>query len=707
MSYQGRCPVMRALAATLVLLSAPLAWAQGAAGVLAGKVTDAFTGLGVPDVEVALSGPAAATTHTASNGGWRLVALPDGHYQIRIRRAGYAGRTVEADATVYPGAPALTIALEPVPVSLDAIVVTAARREQKLKDAVAAIELVTRSEIEASGAQDVGTVLTEQTGIQLDGGTPAGTGAYLQGMGDQRVLVLLDGQPLTGRINGNFDLSRFSTAPIDHVEVVKGPQSTLYGSDAMGGVINIITRGAGSGPFAMNLSTVAGTQGMFTLNGGLRGASGAFGYSADLGLQQTSLASGVAGSSGTQTERYDADAAARWSPDSAFALTASVLGVVEKQRYLTGQLYNFGDNQQWAGRVGAAFTGSTVRVSPLLYLSSFDHLSRASTQPQPASDSGANDVQQLVRLEVPVTARFGTTTLDAGLDLQHTSEEAARIPGGRRTINSAEPYAQGTFTLGDWSLVPGFRASYSEQWGTAITPRIAAMWRPTPPLALRLSLGTGYRAPDFKELYIDFVNAAYGYAVVGNPKLQPEHSVGAMADLEWAGTRYYGRANVYYNRFRDFIEYVGPDALGVYTYANVAQGTTNGVELEGGVTAGPLKLDAGYAYLRTHDDVTGGALLGRPAHSARITAGVGINSWLSANATGLYTGATPTQEDPTGQVTATRPAYTRFDLRATARLPLSLQLVAGVNNVLDKQLGALWPGYTGRAVYAGVSWSTQ
>src|SRR5690606_1893325 len=101
---------------------------------------------------------------------------------------------------------------------------------------------VSRETIEATGAADLAAVLTEQTGIQFQAGMPSGAGIMLQGLSSERVLVLVDGRPLTGRIAGNFDLARIPSDIVERIEVVKGPQSALYGSEAMGGVVNIITR---------------------------------------------------------------------------------------------------------------------------------------------------------------------------------------------------------------------------------------------------------------------------------------------------------------------------------------------------------------------------------------------------------------------------------------------------------------------------------
>ena len=101
---------------------------------------------------------------------------------------------------------------------------------------------MTRDDIRRAAATNLAAVLTQQLGLQTASGSPAGTQVLIEGLGDQRVLVLLDGQPVAGRVGGVFDLSRLPASIVDRIEVVKGPQSVLYGTDAMGGVINVITR---------------------------------------------------------------------------------------------------------------------------------------------------------------------------------------------------------------------------------------------------------------------------------------------------------------------------------------------------------------------------------------------------------------------------------------------------------------------------------
>ena len=118
--------------------------------------------------------------------------------------------------------------------ALDAMVVTASRRLQRVSDAPVTTEVISRVEIERSGAQDLNALLTQYVGVQPEPSVAGSGGVQIEGMSSQHVLLLVDGQPIVGRIDGELDLSRVPAWMVDHVEVIKGPLSTLYGSSAMG-----------------------------------------------------------------------------------------------------------------------------------------------------------------------------------------------------------------------------------------------------------------------------------------------------------------------------------------------------------------------------------------------------------------------------------------------------------------------------------------
>lgn len=688
MSTAHRLPRLL-LAAALAALPARAA-AQAA---LRGTVVDGETGAPVAGAVVRLTSRADSAL-TSSDGRWSLASV-DGTARIEVRRMGYATRRVVAG----PGE--MRIALAPGAVGLDAVVVTASRRLQRLGDAPAATEIVTRREIEDTGASDLASVLTEQTGVQLHGGHPAGAGAMIEGMGSERILILLDGQPLAGRISGELDLSRIPAWMAQRVEVVKGPQSTLYGSEAMGGVINVITRPLPSRGWQGGVQLTAGTQGRMDGAATLATRAGRLGLGADVTRRSVELTAGQGGSTGALSEDLDGLLKASWDASAALRLDAGGALWNQEQRWGAGQLFQFARNQQREARAGAAWTAGHHRITPLVHLSEFEHRSRAATVTNPGDDGWTRETQGLLDAEVLYAGTFGRHAVDAGIEGRRERIVSDRVEGEKRTLHSVEPYAQLTLSGARWSVVPGVRMAWSEQWGTHWTPRVAAVFRPLPALALRASVGRGYRAPSFKELYLDWVNESAGYAVHGNPDLTPETSTNLTAGFEWAPGDVYLRAQAYNNRFSDFID-TRETAAGTaqYTYLNVQDGRTRGIEAEAGIQRGPARAEVGYGYLDAVDLSTGLRLPERPAHSGRLALGYAATSWLRGTLTGVYTGAVDAQPE-TG--TAARGAFLRWDLHLTQSLPRGAELTLGADN-LFAQHADNWPGFTGRRLYLGLGW---
>lgn len=716
------CPVLGVvLSSCLLCCAASAARAQDSAKTDAelrttvhGRVLDAATGQGLEGAEVVATSDAdTAYARATAGGSWRIAIAGNGRYTLHARMLGYAPREIawqrsDPDPDPDPAAGSLDIRLRPVPLSLDAVIVSAARREQRLADAVVTTEIISRSDIEQSGASDIASALIEHTGIQLDGGTPTGAGIQLQGFGEQRVLVLLDGQPITGRVNGNFDLSRLPAAMVERVEVVKGPQSTLFGSDAMGGVVNIITRSPVAAPATGSLQLTAGSFGRRDADATITGSEGRLGYSLAGGYRHLDLTPGFAGDAYTRSERWNGRARLSWAASSDVSIEAGLLGVNDGQRYRTISSFQFADNDQLGARVGATWQKGSHRFTPLFYLSRFEHLSRSSNTLRPASDSGARDVQQLAKVELMYSGVIHGATMDAGVELRRERLTADRLKGGsERSLDAVEPFVQLTLGSDALSVVPGIRMSWSEEWGRTATPRLAVLYRPVPGggLALRASIARGFRAPGFKELYLDYANAAAGYAVRGNPTLRPESSINTSLGIEWAGQRLYARATGFHNSFSDFIEtFAVTGQPGVFSYGNIASGRTAGIELEAGVTAGRARIEAGYAYLSTRDDATRTPLLGRPEHSGRLSASYAAWDGFRASVAGTITGRVPIQRDAAGNVIEMRRAFPRVDIHARQALLNGVSLAVGVDNALDERMGDEWPGFTGRTVSVGLTW---
>ncbi|MCU0617582.1 MAG: TonB-dependent receptor [Gemmatimonadaceae bacterium] len=424
---------------------------------------------------------------------------------------------------------------------------------------------------------------------------------------------------------------------------------------------------------------IGGSQGRRDLHGSLLRGGERIELGLDIGSRAVQLAPGIANDQDTNAERLELAPQLRVQLGDGWRAEAGGLFITEQQRYRTGQLFRFADRDQLAARAGLTWQRGDARASALLYRSRFDHFARASTLDRPQGDVGDRDRQVLTELELTYNDAFSTlgtnAVIDAGLELRREEIVADRVQGLRRHFDMAEPFAQLTLGDGPLMLTPGARFTWNERWGQFVAPRLAALWRPTTRLNVRATIGRGFRAPDFKELYLAFANPQAGYAVQGNEELRPESSTSAQLNVEWAAERLYVRGSLYENRLRDFIEFVESSTPGLFSYGNVSQARTRGVEGEFGVTAGRVRVSVG-------------RLLG-----------------ARASATLVHTGATPMQRDLAGAITATQPDFTRVDLRAVRPIGGGLELALGVDNVSNRQLGPQWPGFTGRLWHAGVTWT--
>ena len=515
---------LRLAVAALSLSVAAVARAQDTPGGLRGVVreADGSPAIGAEVVVTARDGSARFRAIAASDGTWSIVPLPSGTYAVEIRALGF--RPWRGDAVVGPGVATLpTVNMERAIVPLDAVVVTAARRLQKLADVPVPTELITREQIERSGASDVAQVLLEQTGIEIQGGHPVGTGVYLQGLGDQRVLVLLDGQPVVGRLAGMVDISRIPVVGIERIEVVKGPQSTLYGSAAMGGVVNIVTRPTPDERIEAEATLTGGEQGRREGAARLGWGNEHFGLTAEIGRRSNNVIAGNSDSADASTASWDAGLKTDVRLGST-ALQVALNMVDEQQQWRDAPLYYTYDNLQWSARTSLKWKEGPHRLEVTGYAAGFDHLSRRSNEPTPLEGSGTNETQGLLKLEGLYGLSAGRHALDLGLALQQDRIRSDRVEGYARDQTLFEPFAQYGIDVGVLGFLTGARVSSSSQWGTAVTPQLSVRWRPAQSVTVRGSAGRGYRIPDFKETAITHVNTPSGYVVFGNPLLEPEHS---------------------------------------------------------------------------------------------------------------------------------------------------------------------------------------
>ncbi len=520
------------------------------------------------------------------------------------------------------------------------VVVTATRSEQELESVAIPVTVITKQQIERQGAMRLNEVLEEQTGLAIM--HDHGVGVQLQGFAPAYTLILIDGEPVIGRTAGTLELTRFTVANIERIEIVKGPSSSLFGSEALGGVINIITKQAEE-PLKISLNTRYGSFNTADISTILEGNVGKLSASLILNRNNSNGYDLTPESeSRTTPEFYNytvnpklcykfSDAtmlafSARWFTESQQGISQAGARLIDSRQSLLD--WNLSTN------LTHKFTPS-LKTSVRLYNSRYENnFSDTYRDDGSLFFSGTFD-QYMHKLESQtdwVMSAKNSITLGAGyIDERVTAD---RIYGGTRTMNTVYFYAQDEFIpISQFNLTASFRYDRNSDFGAQLSPRIAMLVKPMNWLAIRASVGSGFKAPTFQQLYLDFTNAAAGYSVFGstnvresmsrlqqsgqiqsillNPnqleQIRAESSIAFNLGADFNPSQSLSfKVNVFRNNVRDLIA-TQPIAVrtgggSIFTYFNLNRVFTQGVETE--FTFKPFAnwtLSAGYQLVDVKD----------------------------------------------------------------------------------------------------------
>ena len=610
-------------------------------------------------------------------------------------------------------------------VALEPIVVTATRTPQYLNDTPVITNLITRAEIEATGAENIGEVLEHTAGIIIhrDG---HGDGVQLQGLDSEYVLILVDGEPQVGRIAGKLDMARLAVENVERIEIVKGATASLFGSAALGGVINIITRKATT-PFSVQASQNFEQNSTFDSRGTLELQRDKLNTLLTLSHNRRSP---IDLDTSDLTTTIDGYANVTGSARTEYQLTSATNLILSGQYFTQNQegisesgpitFDRLGDIENFSGglRVEHEFGKNTQRtptslLTGKLYATRYDDESTVIDRETAAVSSQNLTIQDLVKGEV----QFNTTIwekhqLTLGGDVVFENLESQRITGGERDIFTNSLFAQNQFRpISAFILVIGGRLDNHSEFGTHFSPKLSAMYRMTDDLRLRFSYGQGFRAPDFKNLYLDFTNVTAGYQVLGNPSLQPESSHNWNLGLEYEiFDGLLGRIHAYRNDLSNLIEAerVGTSVAGgsKFEYQNISRAYTEGVDVEAVIgSMGGFTSAIGYAYLRGADKETGLPLLNRSTHSGTLKlAYLHPNSGVQVDLRGRYASQWGFFDDGDKVLEPEElaPSYWVWNIRASKTLFKMFKASVGCNNIFDFKIPTFYT-FTGRSFYGGLS----
>lgn len=537
--------------------------------------------------------------------------------------------------------------------SLDEVVVTATRNERPMGALPLPVTVISGKQIQQMGSLRLNDVLREQTGLAIV--TDHGQGIQVQGFGPDYTLILVDGEPLVGRTAGTLDLTRLAVGNIKQIEIVKGPSSSLYGSEALAGVVNIITqtptqtRGSLSARYGANHTSDFSADVSKQWAVGQSGKLGIYAF----GDRYQSAGYSLSPETGSQTvapfTNYTANG--RLTYEFSPKLKLSVSG-----RYFTeAQTNDFLINS--ATHVSGPGSVRDYNLNPVLthqlsanwkliyrfyrtgYYTNTD-LRYSDIRQDRATDPYDTSFfrQTFNRPEVVAERMFNQKNiLTIGTGFIGESVEATRYTD-RKQFNTSYGFVQYEWmpTL-RWTVIAGGRYDAHSQYTSQFSPKLSARYALTQALALGGSVGVGFKAPDFRQLYLNFDNAVAGYSVFGTQEavagidrltqqgqiaeiildparlatIQAERSVAYNVGAQFKSPRLPMTAslNLFRNDIQDLIETQviarKTNGQNVFSYNNLNRVFTQGAELESSyrwpLGNGLLTLSGGYQYLLAKD----------------------------------------------------------------------------------------------------------
>jgi vitamin B12 transporter len=508
----------------------------------------------------------------------------------------------------------------------DTIVVTASGIPETAASTPAAVTVITRDEIEQQGARDVADVLRQVPGLTLmrSGSPGKSTSLFSRGANSQQTLVLWNGIEINDPYFSGYDWGRFSTAGVEQVEVVRGPFSSLYGSEAMAGVVNVLTVPGKSG---FHGAFEAGTHGL--RNGILDGAY----------ITASSLLSGSL--ERRQDDGFDpnddfaqtsANLFWRWSPLEHFSIglagrrTTYDLGIpFDLNATLTALVPSLQRRQSGNERQLAIPVRQTIgSFSYDLTLAESRRDDRFADPDDPFGTTSSDTTSRTRRARLTTRTSAGALgTLVAGAEVERATVDDRTNFGpnfedknrSSRAFYIEDRWSHETAAGGHFELSAGLRYDHFSGFGNQTSPRVALAWV-TSAGKWRAAYGSAFRAPSVGELY---------YPFSGNPDLEAESS----RSLEAGYDAYLSKdrllsVTAFTSSYRDLIVFDNATLV----FGNVGRAKADGLELGASGRLTPaLHVSASYTWLHKDDnEITGERLLRRPEHSGSLTF-----AWRSGN----------------------------------------------------------------------------
>lgn len=708
------------------------------AAVLSGRTVDLETRNPIRDVNVRiieLDRVIASDRH----GEFRIDHLDSGSYRLVATHVGYDHSDTLLVST--SDGQKIELQLRPMPWVLNSVVVTGTRSPHLLKDVPVQTEVITKRDFYRTGAKTVGDALSNAIGTSVNEDV-SGQGATIRGVEGDRVLVLVDGERAVGRVKGTIDLGQFALNNVERIEVVKGTGSTLYGSDAMGGVINIITKKPSQSSGRANLYLDYGTFNTTNPSGELEWGTPRVALNMGGRLFKTDgfdLDKRTLHTNGQEDiKRFNLDGKVRWAAGGRWNLTASGRFMDETKLWIESEeneTFVFDDdetNRRYDGSMTLDYlSGDRYSMKFRLYGTRYDHLwdkVRSSTGFLIDRSKTEDVFYEASYHSNYVIGQNHVATY--GFDYNYQDLKSSELSVAPDADQAWDAYFQYEYSpYRHWVFLPGVRYEDHSSFGSKVNPSLNVMYRRGEEFKLRGFVGYGFRAPSLKQQYFLFDHLSAGYVVYGSridfpfqlpagkslKDLTAENSINSSLTAEFSyGTIGLHRLTYFYNHLEDLIDFdlmgfYGNYWRGVYVYQNVGTAITQGLEWESRVRMSEaVDFSFAYNYLYTLNLSLQEKLVNRPDHTIKFSltgqlgkSGLGATFWGTYQSRKLWVPRSNTGGNEGEPVYA--PHWTRLNLNLFKRWTTGVETFVRLENLLDETNidYGYWPGFQ---VFAGLKY---
>lgn len=599
---------------------------------------------------------------------------------------------------------------------LDGTVVTATRTPMQSKNVPQAVQVINAQDMKDLAAQNVFDALKLASNINLSKGSMVGNNVQIRGMDSRHTLILIDGKRMAGEDSSEtanmYELSRINLDNVERIEILRGPGSVMYGSDAMGGIINIITKKSSTNP-EYSISTSAGSD---ERNLALRFDSGKQG--------KLTVKGGARFTSVLQDNDYGSDTTNMYGNRSNYDLSLDYdlghnRGLEFSAAYMNEALSQDadGDNKEWFDNIRQAYSltyygqDDKNKYSLRTYYNELDKTSKKSTL-------GAWSSFDKMKYKTYVLEGQNTTTLNKqhrltyGAEYRKNSSRSTRMGAGgdhaytenylglskmgsEKSLDTYALYVQDEWQVSDKLIViPALRFDKHSSFGSHFTPKVGATYSLSDNSRFKINYGKGYRAPTIFELYSEMTHTpipSLRVEVYGNPALKPETSSNFDISLEAEQGNLWGKVGYFNNDIKNLIDIEvyqivpGRPVVTKGRYINIDSAQISGVEIEGGVNMGKnFTLKSTYNYLDAINKKTGERLSDRARHNATLQLvysdhrpqPLTVTLWQEWNINYHYSWNNSVAKDYT---------FSTTNLAVSKKLSKQFSISAGVNNIFDKK----------------------